>query len=69
MHNCITSVSVAMRPGGRRHKDVAQKKMKEILVWERYHDYDDYAAVAADADDDDDDEDINVFLVLKVDKL
>lgn len=34
---------------------------------ERDHDYADYAAVAADADDDD--EDINVFLVLKVDKL
>lgn len=51
-----------------RHTDVSQK-MGGILVWESYHDYDDYAAVATYADDDDDDEDINVFLVLKVDKL
>jgi len=59
-----------MRPGGRRHTGVSQK-MEGILVWERDHDYDDYAAVAAavDVDDDDDDEDINVFSVLKVDEL
>ena len=66
MHNRVTGLSVAMRPEGRRSTDVSQK-MEGNLVWER--DHDDYTAVAADADDDDNDEVINVFLLLKVDKL